>query len=63
MNHSLSNPTGGQPEKGASKDLTCSEGQIEELLSEGESTEIESEEEEETSGKPVSNKAPGHRQT
>jgi hypothetical protein len=62
MNHSLSNPIGGQPEKGPSKDLTCSEGQIEELLSEGESTEIESEEEE-TSGKPVSNKAPGHRQT
>ena len=62
MNHALSNPTGGQPEKGASKDLTCSEGQIEELLSEGESTEIESEEEE-TSGNPVSNKALGHRPT
>ena len=31
--------------KGPSEDLTCSEGQIEELLSEGESTEVENEDE------------------
>ena len=45
--------SGGEPQNGRSEDLTCSEGQIEDLFSEGESTEVESEEE------PPSGKRPG----
>jgi hypothetical protein len=39
MNHKISKRTEGQASKPRSADLTCSEAQVEDLLSEGESTE------------------------
>jgi hypothetical protein len=62
MSHSNSKATRGQAANPPSNDLTCSEGQIEDLLSQGESTEVETEEEE-ISGKPASTNAPGQQPT
>jgi hypothetical protein len=41
MDKKISKPPGGRASKSGSNDLTCSEAQVEDLLSDGESTERE----------------------
>jgi hypothetical protein len=41
MDNKISKPPGGRASKSGSNDLTCSEAQVEDLLSDGESTECE----------------------
>jgi hypothetical protein len=53
MNDPVSKPSAKRPLKDPSEGLTCSEGQVEDLLSLGESTEAESEEEREPAPKPT----------
>jgi hypothetical protein len=51
MNDPVSKPSERPPVKHPSEGLTCSEGQLEDLLSRGESTETDSEEERGPAGK------------